>query len=135
MASTPRPEVQRPLSPHLQVYRPQLTSVLSITHRATGVANALLSLGLVWWLLALMAGPGAYARFTAFFGSVVGQVLLVAATFSLMYHLCNGVRHLFWDTGRGLDIATAYRSGYAVIAGSLLLTVAIWAYVLMGGAA
>lgn len=134
MATPERPAVQRPLSPHLQVYKPQLTSTMSIAHRITGVVLSIAAFGLAWWLVALAAGGDTYATFVECAGSLMGRIVLFAVTLTLMYHLCNGIRHLFWDAGKGLDIDTAYRSGYAVIAVSLLLTVAIWA-VALGGAA
>ncbi|HSS64717.1 MAG TPA: succinate dehydrogenase, cytochrome b556 subunit [Gammaproteobacteria bacterium] len=116
----------RPLSPHLQVYRPQLTSVLSITHRATGVALALGLLLLVYWLLALAAGPEGFSVARALFGSWVGKVVLFGFSYALFYHLCNGIRHLFWDAGLGFDIKAAYASGWAVVAVSAALTVLAW---------
>ena len=116
----------RPLSPHLQVYRPQLTSVLSITHRGTGVFLAVASLLLVYWLAALAEGPESYATAQGLFGSWLGKLILLACTFSMFYHLCNGVRHLFWDIGFGFELDTAYRSGYVVIAVSIGLTIVSW---------
>ena len=116
----------RPLSPHLQIYRPQLTSVLSITHRATGIVLAAGALFLVYWLNALAAGAEAFDHLRSLMGAWYGQVVLLGFSFSLFYHLCNGVRHLFWDAGAGFEIETVYRSGKAVIAVSLLLTAATW---------
>lgn len=116
----------RPLSPHLQVYRPQLTALLSITHRATGVFNAIGTAGLVCWLLAAAGGPEAYAGVQAFYGSILGQLMLFAWSFSLYYHLCNGVRHLIWDSGKALDIPSVYRGGYVMVACASFLTVATW---------
>ena len=113
---------ERPLSPHLQIYRPQLTSVLSITHRLTGVALSLGSLLLVGWLLAAAQGPQAYATVHAVLGSWPGLVLLLGWTFALFFHLCNGIRHLCWDAGYGFDLVTIYASGWTVVAMSLLLT-------------
>lgn len=116
----------RPLSPHLQVYRPQLTSVLSITHRMTGV---LLSAGLVVivaWLLALAAGPEAFDRMNGLLGSVPGLILLLVWTQALFYHLLNGIRHLLWDAGWLLDLHSAYVSGWAVVSVSLVLTILVW---------
>lgn len=113
----------RPLSPHLQIYKPQLTSVLSIIHRGTGVFLSIGALFLACWLLAVALGPEAYALLQGYLHAWYGQVLLYAWLFSLYYHLCNGVRHLCWDLGLGLDIKTTYASGYAVIASSLLLIV------------
>jgi succinate dehydrogenase / fumarate reductase cytochrome b subunit len=117
---------ERPLSPHLQVYRPQLTSVLSILHRATGIALAAGTLLLVWWLIALAVGPESFADVQAFNGSWVGRLLLLGWTWSLFYHLCNGIRHLFWDAGMGFELATVYRSGWTVVAASALLTLVAW---------
>lgn len=116
----------RPLSPHLQVYRPQLTSLLSITHRATGVVNAIGLTGLVCWLLAAAKGPEAFAAVQGFYGSLLGQLILLAWSFSLFYHGCNGVRHLLWDTGRALDIVSVYRTGYIMLACAAGLTALTW---------
>jgi succinate dehydrogenase / fumarate reductase cytochrome b subunit len=116
----------RPLSPHLQVYRPQLTSVLSILHRATGFGLAVGTLFLAWWLVAAAAGPDQYALVEAFFASWVGYIVLVGFSWALMYHLCNGIRHLAWDAGWGFDLPTAYASGWAVVAGSFILTGLAW---------
>ena len=125
----------RPLSPHLQIYRPQLTSVLSIAHRGTGIVLAAGALFLVYWLNALAAGADAFDHLRHLMEAWYGQILLLGFSFSLFYHLCNGVRHLFWDAGLGFEIETAYRSGKAVVAVSLLLTAATWmAAVAMGEA-
>lgn len=116
----------RPLSPHLQVYRPQLTSVLSISHRITGI---LLSFGMVLvvlWTLAVASGPDAYQSLMHFLGSVPGLLLLVVWTFTLFFHLLNGIRHLFWDAGWLLDLRGAYASGWVVVILSLILTIAVW---------
>lgn len=118
----------RPLSPHLQIYKPQLTSVLSITHRATGIALAVGTLLLVWWLAAAAAGPEAYEAAQGFIGSVLGRLLLFGWTYALFYHLCNGIRHLFWDAGRGFELVNAYRSGWAVVLVSIALTVVAWVW-------
>ncbi len=94
----------RPLSPHLQIYRWQLTSVLSILHRATGVALSAGTILLVWWLVAAASGPEAYEGVQEFLGSWLGLLLLFGWSLSLFYHLCNGIRHLVWDTGHALDL-------------------------------
>lgn len=117
---------RRPLSPHLQVYRPQLTSVLSITHRATGVALAVGTLLLVYWLVAAALGPQAYAQAQSVLGSKLGQLLMFLWTWALFYHLCNGIRHLFWDAGYGFEIPTVYKSGKAVLIASVVLTLLLW---------
>ena len=116
----------RPLSPHLQVYRWQLTSVLSILHRASGVALSVGALLFVWWLVAAASGPAAFAWVQAFWGSPFGIVLLFGWSVSLFYHLCNGIRHLAWDSGHGLDLKSTYASGYAVLAATAVLTVIAW---------
>lgn len=119
-------QVSRPLSPHLQVYRWQISNTLSILHRLTGVALALGALALVGWLLALASGQSAYADFNAVLGSLPGQLALVGWTFSFFYHLCNGLRHLVWDAGYGFEKAVARKSGIAVVAAAGLLTILFW---------
>ena len=125
----------RPLSPHLQIYRPQLTAVLSILHRLTGVALAPGTLLLVYWLAAAAAGPEAFATAQMLVGSIVGRLLLLGWTFALFYHLCNGIRHLFWDAGYGLELPDLYRSGWLVVFASGALTLGGWAlgYAVRGG--
>lgn len=127
---------ERPISPHLQVYKPQLTSMLSILHRATGAFLALGTPFLVYWLVALAAGPQSYVEAQALASHWLGQLLLAGWTFGLMYHLCNGIRHLFWDIGQGFELETLYRTGWLVLIAALLLTAAIWFTALtnMGGA-
>ncbi len=122
----------RPLSPHLQVYRPQITSILSITHRATGVFLAVGALGLAYWLNAASYGADAFARAQAILGSVIGLPILFGFTFALFFHLCNGIRHLFWDTGRGFAMSQLRISGWAVVFVSLGLTAFTWLIVLAG---
>ena len=124
----------RPLSPHLQVYRPQLTSMMSFSHRATGVALAVGTLLLVWWLVAAASGPEAFAVVQGFIGSILGRLLLFGWTLALFYHLCNGIRHLFWDAGYGFELKQAYASGWLVLLASLALTLLawIWGYAVLG---
>lgn len=117
---------ERPLSPHLQVYKPQITSVLSILHRATGVALALGLFVLGWWLVAAASGPEAYATFQSVAGSPVGIIALVGWSFALFYHLCAGVRHLLMDSGMFFTIPEIYKSGYAMLAAAVLLTAMFW---------
>jgi succinate dehydrogenase / fumarate reductase cytochrome b subunit len=117
---------ERPLSPHLQIYRWQLTSVLSILHRAAGIALSVGAVLLVWWLVAAASGPAAYGRVAGFFGSWIGLVLLFGWTAALFYHLCNGIRHLVWDTGHALDLRSTYLGGWLVLAAAALLTVIAW---------
>lgn len=124
----------RPLSPHLQVYRWQVSNTLSILHRITGVGLTLGALCLVGWLLALASGQAAYTGAITLLGTLVGQLALVAWSFCFFYHLCNGIRHLAWDTGRGFDKATARKSGLAAVSGAVVLTVLFWVMVAAGGA-
>jgi succinate dehydrogenase / fumarate reductase, cytochrome b subunit len=116
------PSSERPLSPHLQIYRWQLTMALSIAHRATGIALSVGTLLLVWWLVAAATGPDAYARVQGFIGSWLGILMLIGWAFALFYHLCAGIRHLVWDTGYGLDIKSVYQSGWTVVVASVGLT-------------
>ncbi len=116
----------RPLSPHLQVYRFQWTMALSILHRITGVALAVGTLLLVWWLVAAASGPEAFATVQGFIGSILGRLLLFGWTLALFYHLCNGIRHLFWDAGYGFELDVAYRSGLVVLGASVALTLISW---------
>jgi succinate dehydrogenase / fumarate reductase cytochrome b subunit len=125
----------RPLSPHLEIYRWQITMTMSILHRATGVALAVGSLALVWWLVAAGMGPDEYAQVQAFFGSWLGQFLLWGWTFSFFYHLCNGVRHLAWDAGWGFEIKSIYVTGYLVWVVALGLTAFTLWLAYTGGAA
>jgi succinate dehydrogenase / fumarate reductase cytochrome b subunit len=107
-------------------YKPQLTSVLSILHRITGVV--LTGLGaplLLWWLIALGHGPEAYAELQACLSGVLGRLAVLAINFSLSFHLFNGIRHLVWDTGRGLELKAVYASGWLVLAGAVALTAAL----------
>ncbi len=117
---------ERPLSPHLQIYRPQITSVLSIGHRATGIVLSLGAALLVLWLTAAAAGPDWFDIAQRCAGSWPGYALLFVFSVCLVYHLLNGVRHLFWDAGLGFELETVSRTGWAVVAGTVLLTAAIW---------
>ena len=116
----------RPLSPHLQVYRPQITSVLSILHRIAGVVLALGIVPLVFWLTAVAGGGEAYARAYAALSSGFGQLLLFGWVLAFSYHLLNGIRHLFWDAGLGFELRQVYASGWAVLAGAAVVTVLVW---------
>ena len=120
----------RPLSPHLQIYRWQITSVLSILHRLTGLwlGLGLLALSVAIWLVG--PAPAAYQSYAHFLASPLGLVLLVSWSFCFFYHLLNGIRHLFWDLGHGFAIADFYRSGWLVVVGSVLLVLVAWGLVL-----
>ena len=119
---------QRPLSPHLGVYKFMYTMALSILHRITGCAASVGFLLFVWWLMPLASGPAAYASAMNALGSPLAKLLLVGFTFSFVYHFCNGIRHLVWDTGRGLERAQARRSGAVVVIAALLLTAVVVAF-------
>lgn len=123
---------QRPLSPHLQVYRWQITMVMSIANRATGIALAVGAPVLVWWLLAV-AGFVPYDGFAAASGSPLGLFVLFGFSACLMYHLFNGIRHLIWDSGAFLDIPGLYSTGWIVWALTAIATVALWAAVWLTG--
>ena len=104
-------------------YKPQMTSLMSIAHRASGVFLSIVGAPLlVWWVTAVSSGPEAYAALTVFFATAIGKFLLGASILGLFYHLCNGIRHLVWDSGRALDIRSAYTAGWAVLAATVLLT-------------
>ncbi len=117
---------QRPLSPHLSVYKFRITSTLSILHRMTGVVMSIGAIAFVWWLFAVASGPEAYATFTAVAGSIIGKIAIAGWLFTFFYHLCNGVRHLFWDAGKGFAIEQARASGWTVVTVSALATAAAW---------
>ncbi|VBB69408.1 Succinate dehydrogenase cytochrome b-556 subunit [invertebrate metagenome] len=116
----------RPLSPHIQIYRPQLTSLMSIAHRITGVALVVGTLVLTYWLGAAAYGPRAYAQAQALLGSWVGSILVFLWSGALFYHLCNGIRHLIWDMGYGLERDKVYTSGLIVLAVTAVLIVLAW---------
>lgn len=118
--------VQRPLSPHLQIYRPQISSVLSILHRITGIALSAGTLLLVWWLVAAASGEAAYATVSGFLRSVFGILLLFGWTVALWYHFCAGLRHLAWDSGKGYELPTFHATGWAVVVATGVLTVLTW---------
>jgi succinate dehydrogenase / fumarate reductase cytochrome b subunit len=121
---------QRPLSPHLQVYRPQLTSMMSITHRATGVALTTGTLVLAVWLVAVALGGEIYSMVAMIVAHPLGQFVLFGYSAALIYHALNGVRHLSWDLGFGLTIPEVYRSGHIVLFLTFLLTACLWLAIL-----
>jgi succinate dehydrogenase / fumarate reductase cytochrome b subunit len=116
----------RPISPHLSVYKPQLTSVLSITHRATGVFLCAGLIPLAYWLVGLAMGPTAYANAQEVLGSIWGRVALFLWTFAFFFHMCNGIRHLFWDAGMGFDLKMVYLSGRITVGAAAGLTLLTW---------
>ncbi len=126
---------QRPISPHLQIYRWQIQMVTSILHRATGVFLAFGALIVAAALMALMLGPNAWACFTDIAGAWYGQLFLFVWTWCFAYHLCNGIRHVVQDFAVGFSISTFVRSSWLSVIGSLLITALVWGYVLMGAGA
>ncbi len=125
----------RPVSPHLQVYRWQVSNTLSILHRLSGVALSLGAVALVGWLFALASGQAAFVQVSWAFGSLPLQVLLIGWTFCFFFHLCNGLRHLAWDADYGFDKAVARRSGIGVLVATVILTGVFWFVALTGAAA
>jgi succinate dehydrogenase / fumarate reductase cytochrome b subunit len=118
--------VRRPLSPHLQVYKPQITSVLSILNRMCGVATSVGTLLMVWWLVASAGSPHAYATMQWFMGSFIGIILLFGWTLALVYHFVAGLRHLAWDAGYGFELPQVYASGTAALVATGAITLLIW---------
>ena len=116
---------KRPLSPHLQIYKPQLTSILSITHRLTGFALSLVIIASPLILYFLTLSQDSHSFVMAIFQNSFVKLVLFFAIFGLSYHLCNGIRHLAWDAGYGLDLESSYKSGYAVVGTSLGITLII----------
>jgi len=125
----------RPLSPHIQVYKWQITMLLSITHRATGIALCAAVPFLMFWIWGLAGSASDYQLVQSFYASFFGRLVLLIFSASLIYHLCNGVRHLYWDIGRGLELPAVYNSGRAVLIATGVLTVLLWtaAYIVAGG--
>ena len=122
---------QRPLSPHLQVYRPQMTSVMSIMHRAAGIVLTTGTLVMTAWLVSLAMGAESYGLVAAFLAHPLGQFVLFGYSVALIYHALNGIRHLGWDIGIGLTIPEVYRNGQLVLILTAVLTAALWAAVWM----
>ena len=116
----------RPLSPHLQVYRPQLTSVMSIMHRASGVVLATGSLLVALWLVALAAGTTVFNPVADAIQHPLGQLVVLGYSLALVYHGLNGIRHLMWDLRIGLEIKQIYQSGYLVLGLTVLVTATLW---------
>lgn len=117
----------RPLSPHISIYSWKFTMLLSILHRATGIALSVGALLLVYWLVAAASGPAAFADAQWLIGSWFGTLVLFGFSYALFFHLCNGIRHLFWDAGYGFALDTAWSSAIATVVVSVLLTVIAWA--------
>jgi succinate dehydrogenase / fumarate reductase cytochrome b subunit len=134
MTDSAKVQRERPLSPHVQVWRWHITMATSILHRATGVALYVGALIAAAWAVALAQGPDAYATFKHVMGSPLGKLVMLGLTVSYFYHLANGVRHLVWDTGHGLDVKSANASAVVVFAFTAAATIAVWAIAAMTGA-
>lgn len=124
------PSTERPLSPHLSIYKPQITSMLSIMHRATGVANAIGLFLLVGWLWALAFDTECYACIQEMAAHPVAKLVFMAWTFSFFYHLSNGIRHLCWDMGKGFALTSVTKSGIFVVLLALCLTAVTWYHII-----
>ena len=116
----------KPLSPHLQVYRWQISMALSIVHRLSGVGLAFGTLLMAYWFISVAAGPAWFADAQWFLGTIVGRIILLGFTAALVFHFLNGVRHLFWDAGLGFELRASRISGWAVVSGSIFITAIIW---------
>ena len=121
---------ERPLSPHLQIYKPQITSVLSIMHRITGVALTFGMVLVVLWITTLSLGESFYEYYVFFIKSWFGNLILIGFTFAFFYHLSNGIRHLFWDFGYGYELNIALITGVTVLISAFILTSIIWGIIL-----
>ena len=119
---------KNPLSPHLQIYRWHISSLLSITHRISGIINLLALILIFFWLTALSLGENNYESFLLIINSFFGKFILIGFTWSMSFHLLSGIRHLFWDMGYGFEIKTANISGIIVIIFSLALTIIFWLF-------
>jgi succinate dehydrogenase / fumarate reductase cytochrome b subunit len=125
MAQTKAP-ADRPLSPHLQIYRWSWTMTMSIFHRVTGSALYVGTVLLALWLLAMATSPAAYDAVQGFFGSIIGRLILFGYTWALMHHMLGGVRHLVWDFGHGMEPGTRFAMARFTLIGSVALTLVIW---------
>ena len=121
-------DFKNPLSPHLQIYRWHVSSLLSITHRISGVINLLSLILIFFWLLVLSQGENGYEIFLIIINSFFGKFILIGFTWSMSFHLLSGIRHLVWDLGYGFEVKTANISGAIVIVSSLLLTIIFWLF-------
>jgi succinate dehydrogenase / fumarate reductase cytochrome b subunit len=125
----------RPLSPHLSIYKPMLTMMMSIVHRITGAALYVGTLLLAWWLIAAASGPNAYANVEWFTGTIIGRLILFGYTWALIHHMLGGIRHLIWDTVHGFEPAEREMLTLATLIGSVAFTLILWAvgYLVIGG--
>ena len=129
MADVPRDDM-RPMSPHLSIYRPLINMMMSIVHRMTGAALYFGTLLLAWWLIAAASGPQYFAFVRGLFAHPIGQLVLLGYTWALIHHMLGGLRHLYWDTGRGFNISTVNALSWLSLISSVALTAAVWALAL-----
>ncbi|MGZ8407099.1 MAG: succinate dehydrogenase, cytochrome b556 subunit [Caulobacteraceae bacterium] len=127
------PVTERPLSPHLQVWRWHVTMLTSILHRATGIVLYGGALALAGWVVALASGPDTFSAYRALFGSSLGQAALFAVTLAIFYHLANGIRHLVWDSGHGFGVKTANVTALGVIVAAVAASLALWGFAAVTG--
>lgn len=125
-----KPAASRPISPHLQIYKPMLTMIMSILHRVTGAALYFGTLLVAWWLFAVAAGPEYFDFVSGLANTLIGRLVLFAYTWALIHHMLGGIRHFIWDTGRGFELPTLEFFARATIIGSLIITILIWAVTL-----
>jgi len=116
----------RPLSPHLQIFRPIITMVMSIVHRITGVGLYFGMALFAWWLLSAATGKGSFNFVSGLFGSIIGQIILFGFTWALIHHMLGGLRHFVWDLGHGFSLKTANAMAWATVIGSVSLTILLW---------
>lgn len=121
-----RRAADRPLSPHLQVFRPIITMVMSIFHRITGAGLYFGMALFAWWLVAAASGKGSFNLVNGLFGSILGQIILFGFTWALIHHMLGGLRHFVWDLGHGFDLKTANTMAWATVIGSVSLTILLW---------
>ena len=127
MSTTPQNKVQRPLSPHLQIYKPMLTMTMSIVHRITGIILFFATLLLAWWLIAAAAGPEYFVFVEGLLTSIIGRLILFGTTWALLHHAIGGLKHLLWDTGRGFDLKFIEVLAKGSLITSIVLTFIVWA--------
>lgn len=123
-------KIERPLSPHIGIYKWQLHMFMSILHRATGVFLGIGIIGFAWWLLAIASGPDSYNEFSLYLSAPLGQIILLGFSFAFIYHSLNGIRHLFWDAGLGLSVDSVRQTGWVTMFLSFALTAGLWAVAL-----
>lgn len=127
MSSNSAPHLpKRPLSPHLQIYKPMLTMTMSIVHRLTGTALFFATVLLAWWLIAAAAGPAYFEFVDGLLTSIIGRIVLLSITWALVHHALGGIKHLVWDIGRGFELETIEKLAKGSLVLSIALTIVVW---------